>query len=778
MRPVRIGVFLAVLAAVVAGLSRISFDVDVFKILPPGLHQAEGLRTFLEHFAREDEMLVTVEAADAETAAQTADRVAAALSARPDLVARVTHRPRWETHGAELSELAAYLVANAPPDAVAGVVARTAPDRIDGTLQETLTRLAESASPAEVVQLGYDPLRFRETLPGAAEAARGAPGEFASPDGTFRVLYVEAAAPFPDYRAAIRWVKAVEDVARAADTGGVTLGFTGEPVFLAEISAGMDFDMKISGVTALAIIAGLFWLCYRRFKPLAALVALLVLVFVLSLAAAGLLLEELTVIGVGFAAIMIGLSVDFGYLIYQQWVEHGGSAEDLRRRCRPNIFWASVTTAASFFLLTASSLPGLSQLGTLVGLGVVIGALVMYFFYARFVARLPWKPAKPSRLAAAFWSPRGTRIGAWGTAGLIAALTVALVVAGGPQLDDTPRALRPRHSPANDALERLSERLADQKDPLSVVVTGRTEAEVLDRLQRIGQRIADVGGPETTFTSPLLLWPNAENQRANLPRLAELARRGPELRAALERAGFSAEAMTLTDAASAYWQTWAAATGPVWPDNESSRWLLRRVASRGDGDFVALGLLHPAPGRTDALAALREVGVSIVSWQQLGAELRRTVPREFAWLIGLMAAATFGLLVIGLRRLGDVLLLAVAMGLTFLSLAGAMAVLGMEWNFFNLAAILLLLGTGVDYPLHMTLALRGNLGDPRAAQATMGRVIFLCAASAAVGFGSISWASNYGLASLGRTCALGLALDALIAVNLLPVLWKIFRRGG
>jgi predicted RND superfamily exporter protein len=775
MRAVKFAALAVLLGLTALGLSRISFDVDVFKILPPGLRQAEGLSIFLKHFARPDELILTLEAPDTESAAQAADSLAAALQARPDLAARVTHRPRWETQPAELSELAAYLLLNAQPEKVREAAARAAPDRAARTLQETIERLGETVSPAEVVQLSYDPLRFGEALEGLEKTARGAPGEFASEDGTFRVIYIDAAPELKDYRDTIRWVDGVRAAADAWNTDGrVTIGLTGEPAFLAEISRDMEADMKSSGVAALVIIAAIFWFCYRRFRPLVALVAMLLLIFVLTLAAAGLFLSDLTVMGVGFAAIMIGLSVDYGYLLYQQWSEHGGSARELRQRCLPNIFWAALTTAAAFFFLNASSLPGLAQLGNLVGFGVVIGALVMYFLYAPLIARLKWQPAAPSALATAFWSPRAMRLGAWFTGLLVVALLAGLVATGGPRLDETTRALRPRHSPANETLDRLTEKLANQASLLNVLVTGRNEAEVLTRLRKIDAALRATGGPGSTYTSPEPLWPDAVRQRENLATLRPLAGELDRLRTAFEEAGFSGEAFALTRDASTHWAEWH--TPPVWPGNPTSEWLLRRVASRGPEGCVALGLIRPDPTREDALAAFQEEGVYVVSWKQLGAELKRTVPREFAWLVGILVTVTLLLLLLGFRRPSDVALLAGVLLVAFLSLAGAMALLGMEWNFFNMAAVLLLLGTGVDYPLHMTLALRGRLGDPHQAQITMGKVIFLCAASAAVGFGSISWASNHGLASLGRTCALGLALDALITIYLLPAAWRFFRK--
>ena len=75
----------------------------------------------------------------------------------------------------------------------------------------------------------------------------------------------------------------------------------------------------------------------------------------------------------------------------------------------------------------------------------------------------------------------------------------------------------------------------------------------------------------------------------------------------------------------------------------------------------------------------------------------------------------------------------------------------------------------------MLLAVQRSGGDVDEAQRSIDLVISLCATAAAAGFGTIGWANNRGLASLGLTCALGLSLDALISIFLLPPLCKLSR---
>src|SRR6185295_2050845 len=51
----------------------------------------------------------------------------------------------------------------------------------------------------------------------------------------------------------------------------------------------------------------------------------------------------------------------------------------IRRAIAPSIFWAAVTTIAAFLVLNFGGLPGLGQLGSLVGLGVALAACIMIF---------------------------------------------------------------------------------------------------------------------------------------------------------------------------------------------------------------------------------------------------------------------------------------------------------------------------------------------------------------------------------------------------------------
>jgi KDO2-lipid IV(A) lauroyltransferase len=91
-------------------------------------------------------------------------------------------------------------------------------------------------------------------------------------------------------------------------------------------------------------------------------------------------------------------------------------------------------------------------------------------------------------------------------------------------------------------------------------------------------------------------------------------------------------------------------------------------------------------------------------------------------------------------------------------------------------ALPLLMGVGVDYCIHTLLALRRHHGDLDKTRRSVGRALFLCAATTATGFGSLSFSNNAGLASLGQVCATGVGISYLVATFLLPGWWLSLRR--
>jgi predicted RND superfamily exporter protein len=137
-----------------------------------------------------------------------------------------------------------------------------------------------------------------------------------------------------------------------------------------------------------------------------------------------------------------------------------------------------------------------------------------------------------------------------------------------------------------------------------------------------------------------------------------------------------------------------------------------------------------------------------------------------------MAVVLLLLLSFAFRGLREVVLSLAVLVFSLLCLSAVMVVVGWSWNLMNVMALPLLFGAAVDYGIHIQLALKRHRGDLRRVRETVGRAILLCGVSTATGFGTLGLASNAGLATLGRICAVGIVIAALASVFLLPVWWR------
>ena len=788
--------WLLLAAPVALGLWRLRFDVEVLNLLPDRSPVVQGLKLYQQNFANARELIITVQAPDADTAESSARAIAAALRARKDLVTEATWTPPWIEHPGQAAELMAFLWLNQSPAAFAELTNRLQGAPLAGTLAEARESLATSLSPNDVAMRGYDPLGLLQ-LPGSAAAAPsfGSGSEyFGSPDGTFRVVFAEASTDLVSYKRCIEWFDEVKRVVEGARASGgipadVLTKFTGRPAFVAEIGHGMEHDLAGPSVATLLVIALLFYFTHRCWRPLLWLLVLLVLILAGTLALGGLVYGTLNVVSLGFASILLGLAEDFGIVLYQESQTHPHhSLAQIRRESMPGIVWSAVTTAGAFLLLNLSGLPGLGQLGTLVAIGVAVAAFVMLAFYLPPLLNLgvrdgpgPGIAQQAGTSAAARTPPRASRIALPLTAALVL-LGLLMLWRTPPRFDHSPDALKPRNSPAYAALDEIKLRMNRPKDPLWVVVAGGDEVEIsrrLDALEPVLQRaVSDriIAG----FTLPTSIWPHAQHQIANRDAARVLASRRGALSRAILSAGFTTNSLAITEAMLGVWAQAAGATNVFWPTNDNSRWILEKLVARTKQGFLAIGLLHPRS--TDAVESFAELStlsselqaqrVWLSGWEMLGPSVSKLVRREL-WLV-LLPILGLVLLTLWLafRSWRDALLSLATLAVSGLTLHLIMVATGWTWNMMNLMALPLLLGMGVDFSIHIQLALRRHHGNAGLVRRSVGRALLLAGSTTVAGFASLSFASNAGIAALGKVCAVGIICAMLAAVYLLPVWWQ------
>ncbi len=798
------------LVAIGLGACRLRFDVDILNLLPPDEPSVQGLKLYQEHFANARELIITLRAPDAGQAEQLAGELADRLRQQTNLVSEVTWQAPWMEHPEQLGELLGWLWFNQPPEAFGSLTNQLAPDQLKPALEQTKESLATSMSPMDLARHEFDPFNLL-AMPALTNLSSFSSGQsqqmFASPDGKFRLLYVESAVDLNSYRSCESWLKAIHAIVGAPGTNGVVVRYTGRPVFVEEIATSMQRDMSHSvGITS-TVIALLFWLTHRRWRPMLWLLALLMLILGATLALGGLVLGTISVVALGFAAVLLGLAVDYAVVHYQEALAHPQmTVPEIRRAIAPSILWAAITTMSAFLVLNLGGLPGLGQLGTLVAIGIALSALVMVMIYLPplFPERRKPRPNQPpfrwwnyfvapqqpvmaemTRSAGgspASFNPRTSRPrSVLLLTGLILLVAGAVLCFRQPGLDRTGNALQPQHGKAQTTLDEITSELGLPPQPLWVIISGKDELELYQRLTNADRGLNDAVSNHVIgqYLLPTALWPRVEFQSANRTTATVLGTKGPLLQNAALDDGFNSNALVLTEELVKTWARAGATTNVFWPTNHLSQWLLKRFITRSPDEWLVMGLVYPATNRVESAALtglstrLAKNGALLSSWELLGGATLKRVQSRMWEVVTPMVVLVLLSLWFAFRRATEIVLGVVVLCLSGLCLLAVMAVSGWTWNLMNLMALPLMLGTGVDYTLFIQLALRRHGGDLGAVRRSVGRALMLCGGTAVAGFGSLGFSSNPGMASLGKVCAVGIGANMLISVFLLPTWWRL-----
>ena len=149
-------------------------------------------------------------------------------------------------------------------------------------------------------------------------------------------------------------------------------------------------------------------------------------------------------------------------------------------------------------------------------------------------------------------------------------------------------------------------------------------------------------------------------------------------------------------------------------------------------------------------------------------ESGRTIIRAFIEA-GLWALISIAILLwLTLRRIGDVLLTLIPLMVAGVVTLELCVVFGLALNFANIIALPLLLGIGVAFKIYYVMAWRG--GQSQVLQSPLTRAVFFSALTTATAFGSLWFSSHPGTSSMGKLLALSLACTLAAAVLYQPVL--------
>jgi predicted RND superfamily exporter protein len=157
-------------------------------------------------------------------------------------------------------------------------------------------------------------------------------------------------------------------------------------------------------------------------------------------------------------------------------------------------------------------------------------------------------------------------------------------------------------------------------------------------------------------------------------------------------------------------------------------------------------------------------GVRLVSQSNFGNNVGRAIINDFTRYLACTSTLVFFLLVIVFRSPSRIMLALVPVVTGLVCMLGIMGMFGIEFNIFNIAATILIIGLCVDYGIFMVCRLTEGSDH------TTNRAILVSGLTTLAGLGALALARHPSMYSIGITVLLGIGTGIPAALLVIPAL--------
>jgi hopanoid biosynthesis associated RND transporter like protein HpnN len=600
------------------------------------------------------------------------------------------------------------------------------------------------------------------------------------------------------------------------------LRLTGPVAIADEEYATLHEGAFVNTAATIVVVLTILWLALRSWHIIVAVFVSLIVGLAITAAIGLALVGALNLISIAFAVLFIGLGVDFGIQFSVRYRAERHEVDDLHqalvntgRYVGAPLTLAATATAAGFLSFLPTDYKGLSELGLLAGLGMIIAFLTSITLIPALLTLLR-PPGEPEEMGFKSLAPLDRFMERHRIAVIVG--TALVVAAGLPllywlQFDFNPLNLRNPHvESVATFLELRSDPaigassiyvLAPNKQAADADVARLSKLPEVSSVKTIESFVPDDQQPKlaaihqlATVLDPVLRPDPNKKPPTDADNVAALKAAVGNLRQAagtqtgrgasaakrladdLEKLAQGDEAMrqrahvafvpplkTDLDDLRSYLQV-QPVTLETLPPEIAQEWVTK------DGGYKVEILPKGDPTDNEILRqfarAVQQVEPNGTGGPIAILESGRTVVRAF-FHAGLWALGSITILLwIVLRRFGDVLLTLIPLIMAGIVTMELMVLLDMKLNFANIIALPLLLGVGVAFKIYYIMAWRA--GQTGLLQSSLTRAVMFSALTTATAFGSLWLSSHPGTSSMGKLMALALVTTMAAAVLFQPVL--------
>ena len=650
-------------------------------------------------------------------------------------------------------------------------------------------------------------------------------GHESKPSDLLRFLKITAVLDYSELEPGLKASNAIRAAAKELDLAAAyqaRVRLTGPVPMNDDEFATIKENAALNAVLTIAVVLFILWMALRWWRIIFAVFVSLAVGLSVTAALGLVMVGSLNLISVYFAVLFVGLGVDFGLQFSVRYRAERHEVDGLfeallhaGRRAGGPLTLAALATAAGFLSFLPTAYKGLSELGLIAGVGMLIAFITSITLLPALLSQ--FKPrSEPKQLGYAFLAPvddflERNRVP-------ILVITAIVILGASPLLywlrfDFNPMNLR------NPKVESVATYLELEKDQqggsnnieaieptLAAADAVAAKLRALPQVARVvtlstfipdqqEQKLALIQGVATTLNSALnppaisapptdaedvamlnttvgaldrfagtASSPGAVAARRLAAGLATLAKAAPAVRQRAEVAFVQPLKIALDDLRDLLKAQ--KITRDDLPPNLVHQWVtphgrarLQVSPSGNANDNATLRTFAHDVQRVEPNAT--EGPVSIL-------EARRTIITAFlqagAWALLSIAV----LLWITLRRLGDVLLTLIPLLVACVVTLEICVAIDLPLNFANIIALPLLLGVGVAFKIYYIMAWRE--GQTKLLQSVLTRAVTFSACTTATAFGSLYFSSDPGTSSMGKLLAISLLTTMTAAALFQPVL--------
>jgi predicted RND superfamily exporter protein len=811
-------------------------DSEIFNVLPGRFLSVQGLKMYDHDFEQTRELTFALvsDPQDVDKLEEFAPVFAERLRVQTWCARVLAGSPMTTADGIrDLQSIAVPLLLNLEPSAFDEAISILQPEKIRERLHR-LRQQIEAGSPRPQFELSFDPLGLIAPAlkPFAQSTAIEQEQPLTSPDRTMRIFLVVTNQKSISAFECQRLMRRVNEFRETAADGWdgsrpLQILVTGRSAFVSEISLSMRYDVVATLLGSVVLVSIIFFVGFRRWLPLAGMAFSLLLSCLVALTAGQLLFGRLSMISVGFCAILVGLGVDFAILTIGRYHQARADGEPHQQAIATSVaklgravFFGALTTAVGFLALVLSGAMSFAELGVLIAIGIFVAGLLMcsiLFLFVRDDARRSTgvSPAGTDftdssdrePLASAGKMPAGSTdkitvlrrdwlfdLVAKYVRAIVRRPTPVLILSCGVLLlltaigfspvpplefEASTRSLQPKNIRAGHALETIMKKMPVRWEPVLAIVRATNSQELHDSWQKISTHWSEfqASGKIRGFSTPAALCPSPMWMAQNRDRLraTDFQAARQSLTETLEAEGFSVEAFAPAFALLDDLRRMAdpGVALPNWRSQlpKSSSWWFLIDRYFGQDPLLTTGfVMTNGPLTTHEQSQELQRGLSVpgvplilTGWSYVLADLQPWSHHQLLIISALMAMFDISLLAILYRDIRLWLIQIVTLMFAVGAMIATMKLLNIHLNLLNVLSFRLVLAIGVDYGIYVVLVWQ-KTHDIKHDVSGVVKPVLLAGLTAISGFGSLALARNPALTGLGIACAIGISWSLIATI--------------